>query len=212
MESSNLQSEDESASKPPQKTNWTVLVAVIVIGLIAIAAIWWYPQWSASDEGNTTVINSQPAVTSGVTPTPTSTATTSPTTTATPTPTATAVVVTNAGKTFEAALNNKDFAEAQTVLADNVNYIVEATECCGLITAAEAMTHLEDYIAGYTSINWSQDQQLVKQLKTNFPQNFPADNVVGIADNERVIAYKVGADGQIDDVYVVVSHMLFDLE
>ena len=96
-------------------------------------------------------------------------------------------------------------------MAEQVTYTREATECCGSMTKQEALGNLRSDFGDCQVIDFSQDQQLVKSLKTNRSDVFSENDVIGICDNERILIYEVDSDGKVNDIYFSLVG-LYDLE
>ena len=112
---------------------------------------------------------------------------------------------------FENAVNQKDFAKLETLLADNVYYVVDASDCCGDITKQEAVSHFKNYIRRVKSFNFDQNQQVVRQMKVNLAETF-SKYTIGIADNRMVLSYQVNKLGKINNIMLSASHLMYDLE
>jgi len=116
--------------------------------------------------------------------------------------------------TFEEAINNRDELSMREVMANQVNYIEEATECCGKITKNAAVKNFLDYSKGTALFNFAETQQIVKQMRTNLPQSFSQEKYtkIGIGNDKKVVAYHLNAQNQVDGLYIAITHQLFDLE
>ena len=112
---------------------------------------------------------------------------------------------------FENAVNQKDYGEIEELLADEVTYVVEASDCCGKIAKEKAVTQLKKYLGAIDVFNFSQEQQIVKKLKVNIADQFE-NYTIGIASGKEVLAYKVNSAGKVNDIYVVGSYEFFDIE
>jgi len=112
---------------------------------------------------------------------------------------------------FEHAVNTKNYIKMKELMAPRVLFVIEATECCGMVTKNEAATRFENYVSEVKVFNFSQEQQVVKQLKVNMGDFF-SRYTIGIGNNGAVLGYHLNQDGLVDDLYVAVSHTMFDLE
>jgi len=112
---------------------------------------------------------------------------------------------------FEKAVNGKDYVKMETLVADKVYFIEEATECCGTVAKKDAIENFKNYVTETKSFNFSEDQQLVKQMKVNLVKQF-GDKYVGIGNDEKVLAFHVNPQGKVDNIYLAVTHKLLDLE
>ncbi|MDI6778249.1 MAG: hypothetical protein QMD77_03585 [Patescibacteria group bacterium] len=112
---------------------------------------------------------------------------------------------------FENAVNQEDFAKAETLLADNVYYVIDASDCCGDISKKEAVQNFKNYIKSVKSFDFDQEQQVVKQMKVNLAETF-SKYTIGIADNKMVLSYQVNKRGKINNIMLSASHLMYDLE
>jgi hypothetical protein len=112
---------------------------------------------------------------------------------------------------FEKAVNDKDFAKIETLMATKIYYVIDSSDCCGDITKKEAATNLKNYIRGAKSFNFDQNQQVVKQMKVNLADTF-AKYTIGIADNKMVLSYHLDEQGKVDDLMLSSTHLMYDLE
>ena len=118
---------------------------------------------------------------------------------------------TQSSSAFEKAINDKDFAKAESLMATKVFYVVDASDCCGDITRKEAAEHLQNYIRDAKSFDFDQEQQVVKQMKVNLAGTF-AKYTIGVADNRMVLSYHLDKQGKVDDLMLSASHLMYDLE
>jgi hypothetical protein len=112
---------------------------------------------------------------------------------------------------FEKAVNDKDFTKMETLMADRVYFVEDATDCCGDVTKKEAMKNFKLYTANAGSFNFDQNQQVVQQMKVNLPGTF-AKYMIGIADSQMVLSYHLNLQGKVDDLMLSASHLMYDLE
>jgi len=112
---------------------------------------------------------------------------------------------------FEKAVNDKNFAKIETLMAAQVNYVIDSSDCCGDITKKEAAANLKKYIAGAKSFDFDQNQQVVKQMKVNLADTF-SNYTIGIADNKMVLSYQLDSQGKVNDLMLSASHLMYDLE
>lgn len=110
---------------------------------------------------------------------------------------------------IEAAVTSKNYAALEGYMADNVFVILEATECCGSLTKAEATQQLDYLNAATAPWNFDQTNETIKKLKTEDPTDYgPESTYVGIASNEYVVAFKFDATNRINGVTMAVTYKL----
>jgi hypothetical protein len=87
-------------------------------------------------------------------------------------------------------------------LAVNLNFVIDATECCGAITKAKALPQITSHLQ-YTKglINFSQDTEQVKNLREGKDAEYLSKYIIGISEDNFLVGYHVGAGGKVDDVF-----------
>lgn len=120
----------------------------------------------------------------------------------------------DAETSFEAAVNQRNQRGITDMMDNTVNFVEEATECCGRIGKEAAAKNFLDYSKGTKLFNFAETQQIVKQMRINLPQSFGADKFtkIGIGNDKKVVAYHLNAQNKVDSLYISISHELFDLE
>ena len=116
----------------------------------------------------------------------------------------------NTDSQFQSAIDKSDKSKAQSLIVNIINLTEEATSCCGDLPASQAAEVATTYLAKQTPFNWSQDQQVVKSIKSNYSEF--ANYTIGIGTDSVVFAYHKNASEKIDKIYMSVSSQLFDLE
>lgn len=174
-------------------STWTVILVVLLV-LVIIGAIYYY-----------FLILRKPSKTA----TTTSTTTTTPTTKTTPTST-TGTTGTSDTKTaqkiasdFENAVMEQDSATIKSLLAAQVNLIEEATECCGDVTAQEAVQSM-GYLKDTKTLDFLQTSALVKKIKAQNPKL--QDYTLGVDDSKEVFGYHLNSQNRVDKIYMSVSY------
>lgn len=106
---------------------------------------------------------------------------------------------------FEQAASQDNKEQMKQFLADKVELIIYATECCGLVDKDVAMDNF-DYIDQAGKFDFAANQTIARQIKEQNPdlQNY----FIGIADNGTVLAYQVTENSKINKVYLVVDYNL----
>jgi hypothetical protein len=112
---------------------------------------------------------------------------------------------------FESAVNAKDFTKVEALLADNVYYVIDSSDCCGDITKEEAVQNFKNYIKSVKSFDFDQNQQVVRQMKVNLAETF-SKYTIGIGNNQMVLSYQVNKLGKINNIMLSASHLMYDLE
>lgn len=115
---------------------------------------------------------------------------------------------------IEDAINQRNANGMLDVMASVVYYMEEATECCGKISKNEAAANFLDYSKGTSKFNFSENQQVVKQLRVNMADFFAESKYtgIGIGNDRKVAAYNINSTGKVDKLYIAIDHRLFDLE
>lgn len=131
---------------------------------------------------------------------------------ATPTPSAveeTAIVAEPEGlgasdiENIVAALNTGNTAAIEGYLTDPVNFIIAATECCGPVTPAEAITNLA-YVSGATAPWTATPETTIDTYRAGFYVDyFPAGALVfASADADPYVISFVVTGSQITQIFI----------
>jgi hypothetical protein len=103
---------------------------------------------------------------------------------------------------FEDAINAGDMAKIQGVLGDPTNLIKEGSSCCGPITPAEVITHM-DFLKDAGKFNFDQEQYLIKTIKTKNP--IYNNGIIGVSDNKKAIIYGINSLKKVNQIMQVSS-------
>ena len=178
--------------------NLVIILTVLVIILLGVAGYFIYH--------NQIVIKQ---LTKGASPSP-APATSQPqaTTQASPTstlsPLLTLATTQNAIKTN---INAKNYQGLTAYMTDPVNVILQASECCGPKTPAEAIDQMS-YINTGVPFDFDQENSTIKNLKAKNPQL--ADKFIGISKgSEYLVSFGINSENKISDILMSVSWKLF---
>lgn len=183
-----------------------ITTKVLLVVLLIIASLNLYYSWRANKTAATTTATDE---TSGKTTADDASATETTSVSATSAKT----TASKASVTFESALNAKDYDAMKPLLASTVNFILDASECCGDITADKTIAQLKSRLsdASTDTYNFSSSQQIVQKMKTNLPESFSKWNNIGISNGKDYLAYNVDANGKVSEIIMGFTDSL-DLE
>jgi hypothetical protein len=102
---------------------------------------------------------------------------------------------------FENAVVNGVQQEIADELATNLNFIIDATECCGPTTKKKVLPQIMSNLQSTDLIYFSQDTEQVKKLRAGPDAQYLAKYILGISDKDFMVSYHVGAGGKVDDVF-----------
>ena len=112
-------------------------------------------------------------------------------------------------ETIRAVVETQNTQPLLGYMADSVSVILEATECCGPVTKAEAVKQLEYLNDATAPWNFDQTNDTIKQLKAQEPTKYGPDSAyVGIAANEYTVSFKFDASNKINGITMAVSYKL----
>jgi hypothetical protein len=126
---------------------------------------------------------------------PTITAKTTPTITPTPTPTVEPEV--NLSEQIIAAITSKNTAALKGYMTDTVQVRLEASSCCGPITKEEAISQLS-YLDPAVGWNFDPTNQIQLDLALASPDYYGAGWLVGVANNEYIVSFKINSNSKIE--------------
>lgn len=108
---------------------------------------------------------------------------------------------------IEEAIPGKDYKALSAYMVSNVNVILYASECCGLITKAAAIEQLK-YLNGATSPwNFDMSNPIASQLAEKAPQYFK-DAVIGTSANNYAVGFVLDDKFLIKSIVLVADYKL----
>ncbi len=110
---------------------------------------------------------------------------------------------------IKAAINTGNTQPFETYMADKVNVILEASECCGIVSKEKAAKQLEYFNDAEGPWNFDQSNETIKKLKQTEPTKYgPESAFVGIASNEYTVSFKFNSDNKISDITMSATYKL----
>ncbi len=110
---------------------------------------------------------------------------------------------------FEKALEQNNKELISDYLANQVNLIIYATECCGIIEKSMALNNL-DYLKQIDSIDFDQKQAVIKSLKNEKTEL--KDYTWGLSNNDSLVGYKFNEQNVVTDLYLAIDYKLLSGE
>ncbi len=110
-------------------------------------------------------------------------------------------IIIETAQMFEESLGQKEknFETISSFLADNVDYYLEATSCCGNETRDQVLKRLQR-IKDSGKFDFSPDNDIVKKI-----QKFNPDKV-GVSEDDTIIMYSQNDEGEIN--YIRISEVI----
>lgn len=177
--------------------NLIIILTVLVIILLGVAGYLIYQnqiviKQLTKQASPSPITTSQPQATPQLTQTPT------------PSPLLTQALTQNAIKTN---INAKNYEGLATYMTNPVSVILQASECCGPKTPAEAIDQMS-YINSGIPFDFDQESPTIKNLKVKNSQL--ADKFIGISKgSEYLISFEIDDDSKIFGILMSVSWKLF---
>ena|SRR3990167_809705 len=187
-----------------------IMTKILLVVLLIIASLNLYYAWRANQTASTTEATTE---TSSDTTKTTASSTDNSTDGTDVSATSVKTTSTTASVSFEKALNAKDYNAMKPLLAATVNFILDATECCGDVTADKAIAQLKSRIedTSVDTYNFSSSQQIVQKMKTNLPESFSKWNNIGISNGKDYLAYNLDTNVKVSEILMGFTDTL-DLE
>ena len=113
----------------------------------------------------------------------------------------------NVSEQIIAAITSKNTQALEGYMADTVQVRLEASGCCGPITKAEAMSQLS-YLD--PAVGWSFDPSnpIIIDLATHSPNFYGSGWLVGVANNEYIVSFKLNNQNLIEAYNLGASYKL----
>ncbi|MDP3973750.1 MAG: hypothetical protein Q8P92_02870 [Candidatus Daviesbacteria bacterium] len=141
------------------------------------------------------------------TPQPTSTPTPTPQISPSPFPTPKADLIEN----IKASVISKNYAALEGYSENQVNLIIEATECCGIVDKAKAIKELNYLNSATFPWNFDQTDPIIVEIKQKYPQIFSKDSLIGIAANDFMVAFTLNSNmDKIAKIYLAATYKLLN--
>lgn len=111
----------------------------------------------------------------------------------------------------QAAITTGNTQAIEGYMTDNVFYVIQASECCGSMTRAKAVSELTGYIKeAKAPWNFDDTNPIAVKLRANneSPYYGDANSIIGIASNEYTVAFILNAENKIKGVTAAVTYKL----
>ena len=110
---------------------------------------------------------------------------------------------------IKAAVTVKNYQPFETYMADEVSVILEASECCGILSNEEAAHQMEYLFDAEEPWNFDQSNETIKKLKEVEPTKYgPESAYIGIASNEYTVSFKFNDANKIMAVTMAATYKL----
>lgn len=110
---------------------------------------------------------------------------------------------------IKASVVSKNTAALEGYMIEPVHVIIEATECCGMLTKVKAIKEM-DYL-NTASLPWNFDDNnpIALQLKQKNPTAFPEGIIIGTSANRLLVAFTLNQDKtKIEKIYMAIDYKL----
>ncbi len=110
---------------------------------------------------------------------------------------------------LKAAIEVGNYQPIESYMADKVNVILEASECCGEKNGPDAALELKYLYDAVGPWNFDQSNETIKKLKEIEPTKYgPESAFIGIASNEYTVSFKFDADNKINGITMAATYKL----
>lgn len=108
---------------------------------------------------------------------------------------------------IEPSIASKNYKALESYMAESVNVILYASECCGVQTPTEATLQL-DYLSGGTPPwNFKDNNPIASQLRAK-SDYFKKATVTGTASNRYAVGFTIDNKGKITDIILLADYEL----
>jgi len=106
-----------------------------------------------------------------------------------------------------AAITSKNTQALEGYMADTVQVRLEASGCCGPITKSEAVSQLS-YLDPAGGWNFDPANQILINLAAAVPDYYGSDWIVGVANNEYLVSFKLNNQNKIEAYNLAITYKL----
>ena len=85
------------------------------------------------------------------------------------------------------ALNKNDYPKIESLMSAKVQFTIESTNCCGSINRTEAIEKIKGATSGGAKLDFSQEQEKVKQIKQNLAQQGYTNSCTYVVVGARIV-------------------------
>ncbi len=122
-------------------------------------------------------------------------------------PTSQPQVDVNVSEQITAAMKSKNTQALEGYMAETVQVRLEASGCCGPITKTEAMSQLS-YLDPATGWSFDPANSIILNLAAISPDYYGSGWIVGVADNEYIVSFKLNNQNLIEAYNLGASYKL----
>lgn len=183
-----------------------IIIVVFVIILVGIGAYYL---------GTKDVFQPDPSLTPGIAPTaePTPVPSPSPLPSVTPAKEGSASPSATLNpallENIKASIVSKNTAALEGYMTDTVAITIEATECCGNLTAVKAVNEIDYILDAAPPWNFADDNPVALALKQKNPTAFPDGIILGTSADRKLITFTLNPQkSKIIKVYMAIDYKL----
>lgn len=128
-----------------------------------------------------------------------------------PSPSASASAVINQVmlENIKASVVSKNTAALEGYMADNVAVTIEATECCGNLTAVKAINEIDYVLDAAPPWNFEANNPIAIALRQKNPTAFPESTIIGTSSDRKLIQFTLNPEKtKITKVYMAIDYKL----
>ena len=108
---------------------------------------------------------------------------------------------------IEASIASKNYQALEAYMADSVNVILYASECCGPRSALQATQQLDYLNSATPPWNFADNNPIAAQLRAKNPESFK-DAVIGTSSNRYVVGFTLNNDNKIASIVLLADYEL----
>lgn len=110
---------------------------------------------------------------------------------------------------LKAAIEVGNHQPIESYMADKVNVILEASECCGEKSGPDAALELKYLYDAVGPWNFDQSNETIKKLKEMEPEKYgPESAYIGISSNEYTVSFKFNSDNKVNGITMAATYKL----
>lgn len=177
-----------------------VVILLVVVAAVAVGAYYFGTKNSSQvPSAATPVPTLKTIINSSLPPSPT------PVSSASASPSTSLMLLEN----IKAAVVSKNTAALEGYMTDQVNVIIEATECCGILTKANAIKEMDYLNTATLPWNFDDNNPIAAELRAKNPTAFPEGIILGTSGNRMLVTFTLNADRtKIEKVYMAIDYKL----
>ncbi len=105
------------------------------------------------------------------------------------------------------AVLNKKYTNLGNIIKTSVNFIIESTECCGMLSPVEVIEQIKYLNSSNGSWDFDENNPEIVNLKASFPEKY-SNAIIGISSDYYLAAFQLDELGNISRISLAKDYRM----